>query len=209
MRIMLIGPQGSGKGTQAKKLADHFQIPHISPGSLFRLNEAQGTALGAKASQYINRGQLVPDEITNAMVADRLRQSDAQAGFVLDGYPRNVIQADALDAVTPIDAVVEITLDDAASIARLAERRECAHGHIYHLTYHPPQQPGRCDQDGEPLRQRADDQPEAIRKRLGIYRTETEPLLERYRAVTKVIRVDGNRSIPEVTADVFRGLGLS
>ncbi len=202
--IILFGPQGSGKGTQGEKLASALKLTLIVTGNIFRQNVQAGTAIGQQIKSYINQGKLVPDAVTNAMMAERLRQSDCVAGFVLDGYPRNLEQAQALAQVTSISQVIHINISDAEAVHRIAERRTCvAQGHVYHLTYNPPRQAEICDIDGSALQQRADDTEAALRQRLSIYHQETEPVLDYYRSHgATVTTINGEQPIADVWRDV-------
>jgi adenylate kinase len=188
MNLVFLGPPGSGKGTQARLLQEREGIPRISTGDILRAAVAAGTPLGRQAAGYLARGELVPDDIMIAVVEDRLRQPDTRRGFVLDGFPRTRAQADALDRILAaqgrrLDAVVYFQVSDTTVVRRLAGRRVCrAAGHIYHVEFHPPRVPGRCDLDGSPLDQREDDREETVRRRLEVYRRETEPLAEYYRS---------------------------
>ncbi len=198
-KICLFGPQGSGKGTQAERLVDLFGVPHVSPGNIFRQAVAEGTELGAKVESIINAGTLVTDEITNELVKQRLEQEDCLEGFVLDGYPRNLVQADALDAMTSLTHVVLIDIPDEDSVARISQRRVCTNcGMTYHMESKRPKSDGICDSCGSKLIHRDDDKPEAIQKRLAIYHADTEPLLERYEKRGVLCRVDGRGSIDVV-----------
>jgi len=180
--LLIFGPQGSGKGTYASRLSPQLGIPHISTGDLFRDNMKRGTELGKFAKSYIDRGELVPDEVTVKMLKERLAQEDAQRGFILDGYPRNKPQAEVLDGMTGIDAVINLQVPDEILIARISARVQCrAAGHIYNLLTLKPKVSGKCDQDGSELYQRADDTPEAIKKRLATYHEQSAPLLNHYR----------------------------
>ncbi|MEK7540582.1 MAG: nucleoside monophosphate kinase [Patescibacteria group bacterium] len=202
-KIALFGPQGSGKGTQAELLAEKYGLFHFSPGAQYRTEIKAGSAIGEIADQYINRGNLVPDEITNQLVADVLKRPEAQTGFILDGFPRNLVQADALDQMSELSHVLLIHIPEAESIERISNRRSCpVDGSTYHLTYKPPAQAAQCDQCGTALVQREDDYPESIKKRLSIYREQTYPVLERYKQRGIFFQVDGLPSIPEVFAQV-------
>lgn len=201
--ILLFGPQGSGKGTQGEKLSAHLGLPFIVTGNIFRQNIKENTPIGEKIKSYINAGKLVPDEVTNAMIADRLRQPDAAQGFVLDGYPRNLVQAEALAQVTPVSHLLHVSIPDAEAIRRIGGRRTCvAQGHVYHLDHKAPQQPGRCDIDGSELKQRDDDTEAALAERLKIYHQETEPLLDYYNQHSQVYTINGEQPIADVWKDV-------
>ncbi len=198
-KICLFGPQGSGKGTQAEKLSEYLGTPHLAPGNMFRKAVADGTELGKQVEAIINEGKLVPDEVTNAVIKRYLEQPDALNGFILDGYPRNVAQADALDSFTPLTHVLLIDITDEESVRRISQRRTCGNcGITYHLEYKKPAVEGQCDTCGQKLVQRDDDTPEAIQKRLKIYHSQTKPLLERYEERGILQRVDGSASIPDV-----------
>ncbi|WP_193374033.1 adenylate kinase [Nocardiopsis salina] len=186
MRAVLVGPPGAGKGTQAQILATELSIPKVSTGDIFRANVSGGTELGKKAKEYMDRGDLVPDEVTNAMVKDRLAQDDAAEGFLLDGFPRNVPQAETLktmlaDLDSKLDVVLELRVDEEEVVNRLSGRRSCPEcGRVYHVEYDAPQTAGRCDDDNAELYQREDDREETIRHRLKVYRDQTAPLVEFY-----------------------------
>jgi adenylate kinase len=198
-KICLFGPQGSGKGTQSEKITALFGIPQLSPGNIFRKEIADGTELGQQVQAIMNRGELVPDEITNNLMQERLQQEDCLDGFVLDGYPRNLAQADALDTMTALSHVIVIEITDEEAVRRISQRRSCPNdGIVYHLESKPPQKEGVCDSCGGPLIQREDDKPEAIRKRLAIYHEQTEPLFKRYEDRGILYRVDGTGSIDAV-----------
>lgn len=199
MKIALFGPQGSGKGTQADRLSEHFGIPHIAPGDIFRKAIADGTELGHKVEEIINAGNLVPNEVTNALMKERIEQEDCVDGFIFDGYPRNANQADAMDSITAITHAIVIDIPEEESIKRISRRRVAPQsGRVYHLDYNPPKVEGICDESGEPLIQRDDDKPEAIQQRLAIYHAETEPVLSRYEERGIVYRIDGKESIEKV-----------
>lgn len=202
-KVLLFGPQGSGKGTQGVKLSAWLKLPLIVTGNIFREHMKNNTSLGTLAKQYINDGQLVPDEVTNQMIADRLQQSDRAKGFILDGFPRNLSQAKALDTVTKITHLLHITISDVEAIRRISERRTCtAQGHVYHLVYNPPKQLDQCDVDGSPLSQREDDTSEALKKRLAIYHTETELVLDHYQLSEIVYTINGEQPIEQVWEDI-------
>lgn len=202
-RILLFGPQGSGKGTQGEKLAEWLSLPLVVTGNIFRRNIKEQTELGKLAQEYINKGELVPDEVTNRMIGERLMQDDCKQGFILDGFPRNVVQAEALDSYTQITHLLHIEISDAEAIRRIAQRRTCvAEGHVYHLTYNPPKQADICDEDGSVLEQRKDDTEEALKKRLEIYHSETEPILQHYQPRDVVYTINGEQSIDTVWQEI-------
>jgi len=206
--IILIGPQGSGKGTQAKLIAESYSIPHISTGDLFRQMMAEKSDLGEELSGYINRGELVPNELTLDILRHRLLQDDCANGFLLDGYPRNVAQAvdlDALFASLTIELTNVICLEIPRELVyeRLEGRRTCpACGRVYHVKYNPPLVEGLCDDDGEKLEQRADDTEAAINKRLDIYYAETEPVIDYYQKQNLVANINATLDITEVFAAI-------
>src|ERR1700760_4891808 len=187
VRAILIGPPGAGKGTQAEFIAEHFRIPKISTGDIFRSNVSGGTDLGKLAKKYMDAGDLVPDEVTNAMVRDRLSQPDAAEGFLLDGFPRNVAQAEELNGMldelgAPLSVVLDLEVDFEEVVKRLSGRRTCKKcGHVWHLEYDPPSSPDVCDKCGGRLYQRDDDHPETVRHRLEVYAAQTQPLIQFYR----------------------------
>ncbi|PIY96341.1 MAG: adenylate kinase [Candidatus Kerfeldbacteria bacterium CG_4_10_14_0_8_um_filter_42_10] len=203
-KIVVFGPQGSGKGTQAEFLSKELNIPWISTGNIYRQNIKAQTELGKLANQYIIEGKLVPDQVTNRLVAERLKEKDAQAGFILEGYPRNRGQAETLDQMTQISAVLEIAISDEEAIRRISGRRVCTCGMTFHIDFNPPKQEGICDQCGKKLFQREDDQEETIRQRLAIYHQNTEPLLKEYLKRGILIRVNGEQGISEVKKEIFQ-----
>jgi len=195
-RVVLFGPQGSGKGTQGEKLAEFLNIPLIVTGNIFRYNIKEKTALGELAQQYINKGELVPNEVTIRMIKERLLNSDCANGYILDGFPRTLTQAEALDNITHV-LLIDITDDEA--VRRIADRRQCLHcGMTYHPVYKPSKQPDICNKCGEKLVQRDDDTKEALQRRLNLYHQESEPLLSKYQIENILYRIDGSKSIPEV-----------
>ncbi|OKI23320.1 adenylate kinase [Nocardiopsis sp. TSRI0078] len=202
----MVGPPGAGKGTQAQILASELSIPKVSTGDIFRANVSGGTELGKKAKEYMDRGDLVPDEVTNAMVKDRLARDDAAAGFLLDGFPRNVAQAETLGTIladldTSLDVVLELRVDEEEVVKRLSGRRSCPEcGRVYHVEYDPPNAEGRCDNEGAELYQREDDREETIRHRLEVYREQTAPLVEFYAARGLLATIAATGSVEEVTA---------
>ncbi|MET4925256.1 adenylate kinase [Streptomyces sp. PSRA5] len=213
MRIVLVGPPGAGKGTQAAYLATNLSIPHISTGDLFRANISQGTDLGKQAKSYMDAGNLVPDEVTIAMAQDRMGQPDAANGFLLDGFPRNVFQAEALDkALTAeglhLDAVLDLEVDEDEVVKRIAGRRICRNdsSHVFHVTYSPPKKQGVCDECGGELYQRDDDSEETVRTRLEVYHTQTEPIIDHYREQGLVVTISALGKVAEVTRRAMAAL---
>ena len=204
-RVILIGPPGAGKGTQARNLATRFGLAHISTGDILRENRKQGTELGKQAAAYMDSGKLVPDDLIVAMVAGKL---SGDGGFVLDGFPRSEVQAQLLDKMLarvhhPINRVILLEVSDEDLIERLSLRRFCPTcQQTYHLKANPPQHEGVCDSDGTPLIQRKDDQEDVIRNRLKVYHEQTEPVLRHYQEEPGVIKIDGRQSIKEVETQV-------
>ena len=207
-KIILLGPQGCGKGTQAKFISEKYDIPHISTGDIFRYNIKNKTELGIEALKYINNGLLVPDELTNRIIDDRLKQDDCKNGFLLDGFPRTVPQADALKEMTNIDYVILIEIPDEDVVFRLIGRRTCTGkdcNMIYNINTAPkPKEDGICDKCGRGLFQREDDKSEAIKKRLSEYHEKTSPLIKYYEE--KIITIDGTQDIEKVKEDIFEKL---
>ena len=208
MRIILLAAPGAGKGTQAEKLSEHFSIPTISTGAMLRRNIQEGTELGKLAKTYIDDGNLIPDEVMIAVMKDRLAQEDCQKGFILDGFPRTIAQAEALDnSDIDIDVVLNIDVADATIMRRLSGRRECSGcGATYHMEYKKPQKEDVCDKCGGALVIRADDTPETIQDRLNTYHTQTEPLLAFYAEKGLLRTADGQEEIVDTTAEVLRVL---
>ncbi|MFF1507739.1 adenylate kinase [Streptomyces sp. NPDC058326] len=213
MRIVLVGPPGAGKGTQAAFLARNLDIPHISTGDLFRANISQGTELGLKAKAFMDAGDLVPDEVTIGMAKDRMEQPDAANGFLLDGFPRNVAQAEALDVVLKaedmqLDAVLDLEVPEDEVVKRIAGRRTCRNdsAHVFHVLYNQPKTEGVCDVCGGELYQRPDDSEETVRKRLEVYHTQTEPIIDYYRAQNLVVTIQALGKVDEVTAKAMAAL---
>jgi adenylate kinase len=204
--IILLGPPGSGKGTQAKLLAERIKVPHISTGDILRA--AKGTELGDRASEYMNRGELVPDSILIAMIEDRLAKPDCASGCILDGYPRTIPQADALNRILSeqdlrIDLVINIEVPDDRLITRLSARRVCECGATYQLTFNPPQAEGVCDLCGGALYQRDDDTEESVQNRLLVYKRETKPLIDYYENLGLLTTIDGSGSIKEISGEIY------
>ncbi|MEV7345635.1 adenylate kinase [Streptomyces sp. NPDC093544] len=213
MRIVLVGPPGAGKGTQAAFLAKNLSIPHISTGDLFRANISQQTELGKLAKSYMDKGELVPDEVTIGMAKDRMEQPDAENGFLLDGFPRNVSQAEALDEMLKsegmkLDAVLDLEVPEDEVVKRIAGRRICRNdsAHVFHVTYKQPKQAGVCDVCGGELYQRDDDSEETVRKRLEVYHTQTEPIIDYYRAQSLVVTISALGKVEEVTGRAMEAL---
>ncbi|MEK2471901.1 MULTISPECIES: adenylate kinase [Streptomyces] len=206
MRIVLVGPPGAGKGTQAAYLAKNLAIPHISTGDLFRANISQGTPLGVEAKSYMDAGNLVPDSVTIGMAEDRMEQPDAVEGFLLDGFPRNLGQAEALDAFLQtkglkLDAVLDLEVPEDEVVKRIAGRRICRKdsSHVFHVEYNKPQTEGVCDACGGELYQREDDREDTVRKRLEVYHSETEPIIDYYKAQDLVVTIPALGKVAEVT----------
>lgn len=203
-RIVFLGPPGSGKGTQAQRLAEFLRVPVISTGDLLRTEMAEGTPLGTQAKEFMHRGALVPDPLVREILERRLDQPDCERGFILDGFPRTLAQARALEALLaaqgrPLEAVFDLEVADAVLIERFSGRRVCPHcGQVYHLQTRPPRREGTCDQCGHPLRQRADDTPETVRTRLQVYHQATEPLIHFYTERGLLHRIDGSGDIDRI-----------
>jgi adenylate kinase len=209
LNLILLGPPGAGKGTQAERLREDFALPHVSTGDMLRAEVAEGSELGNAAKRYMDAGDLVPDEVIIGMIAKRVRADDAGEGFLLDGFPRNAEQADALaDALKEMDrrlsAALLIDVPDDELVRRLAGRRVCVKNpsHIYHVEFDPPKHEGVCDQDGSRLIQRDDDQEDTIRHRLQVYHSQTEPLIGHYDRAGMLRRFDGTRDPDEVHARI-------
>ena len=208
MNIVLLGAPGAGKGTQAARMVEEFALPHISTGDIFRKAVADGTPLGLEAKRYMDAGELVPDEVTIGIVKERLAQPDCAAGFILDGFPRTVPQADALGTALAsmgraLDAVVLVDVPSSALVARLTSRRQCrACGRIYNTMGEMPAEADVCDSCGGEVYQRADDSVETVTNRLAVYEANTQPLIEYYRELGLLRTVDGDRDVDDVYADV-------
>lgn len=210
--IVLLGPPGAGKGTQAQIISEKLGLPHISSGDIFRENLKNETELGKQAASYINRGELVPDDLTIAMIRDRLSRADCTPGALLDGFPRTPAQAEALDVILvgfegKVNAVPYINVPEMVLVERLTGRWTCrAAGHIFHEKFNPPKQPGVCDIDGSELYQREDDKAETVIHRIRVYLEQTAPLIEYYRRAKVLIEVDGTKPIEQVSASLLAAL---
>ena len=205
MRVVLVGPPGAGKGTQAQFIASHLAIPKVSTGDIFRYNVSVGTELGRQAKAFMGKGDLVPDEVTVAMVASRLQEEDAQSGFLLDGFPRNVPQAETLKKLLAdwglrLDLVLELVVDSDEVIRRLSGRRTCRKcGRVWHIAFDPPSSAGKCDDCGGELFQRDDDREETIRHRLEVYQAQTQPLISYYADEGILLGIDATGPVEDVT----------
>ncbi|TDA27581.1 MAG: adenylate kinase [Archaeoglobi archaeon] len=209
MNLILLGAPGAGKGTQAKFIVEKYGIPQISTGDMLREAVANGTELGKKAKEFMSQGKLVPDEIVIGIVKERLRQKDCEGGFILDGFPRTIAQAEALDRIMAemgrkIDAVINISVPEEEIVRRIVNRRICRKcGAIYHLIYDPPKRPGICDKCGGELYQRDDDREEVVRQRFAVYRKSTQPLIDYYRKRGVLYEVDGTKDIVSVKSEIL------
>ena len=211
MRIIMLGAPGAGKGTQAKRISAEYGIPHISTGDIFRANIKAGTELGMKAKSYIDQGALVPDEITIGMLMNRIHEADCANGYVLDGFPRTIPQAESLTKAlkedgTAVDYAINVDVPDENIIRRMGGRRACLNcGATYHIVYNAPKVEGICDTCGKELVLRADDKPETVQKRLSVYHDQTQPLIDYYGAAGVLKEVDGTQDMEKVFADI-RGI---
>lgn len=216
MRLILLGGPGAGKGTQANLIKDQYSIPQISTGDMLRAAVKAGSKLGLEAKGYMDSGGLVPDDVIIGLVKERIQQADCANGFLFDGFPRTIPQADAMkDAGVPIDAVVDINVPDEEIIKRMSGRRvHLASGRTYHVVFNPPREEGKDDVTGEPLIQRDDDKEETVKKRLEVYHAQTEPLIGYYRdweatgepAAPKYIRIEGVGQVDEIRDSIFSAL---
>ena len=212
MHLILMGLPGAGKGTQAEKIQEKYQIPHISTGDMFRLAIKEGTELGKQAKAYMDEGALVPDEVTTGIVEERLQKPDCEKGFLLDGFPRTIPQAEALEGITsklnkPIDHVVHVDVPQEKLVARLTGRRVCPEcGTTYHILNNPPKQEGICDKDGATLIQREDDTEETVQKRLNVNVEQSAPLLDFYKDKGVLFSVNGDQDIDQVFAEIDANL---
>jgi len=213
MRIIMLGAPGAGKGTQAKQIADKYQIPHISTGDIFRMNIKEGTELGKKAKTFMDQGALVPDELTVALVVDRIQKEDCKNGFVLDGFPRTIPQAEALDKELAemeekMDYAIDVDVPDENIVNRMGGRRACVNcGSTYHIVSIPTKVEGICDKCGNEVVLRDDDKPETVQKRLKVYHEQTQPLIDYYNSQGILKSVNGVRPMEDVFAEIVRILG--
>ena len=201
MKLILLGAPGAGKGTQATRISDKYDLPHISTGDILRKNIKEGTELGIEAKSYIDAGQLVPDEVVINIVKDRLQQADCKKGYILDGFPRTVAQAEALDKVAEIDAVINIAVDPALIVDRITGRRMCACGESYHISMGIGE---TCPKCGSKLYQRDDDKEDTVKARMQVYENQTAPLIDYYTAKNLVIDVDGGKPLNEVFEQISK-----
>jgi adenylate kinase len=216
MRLILLGGPGAGKGTQANFVKENYQIPQISTGDMLRAALKEGTELGLKAKEYMDAGKLVPDDVIIGLVKERIKEPDCEKGFLFDGFPRTIPQADALkEAGVPVEAVVDIDVPDAEIIKRMSGRRvHLASGRTYHVVFNPPKEEGKDDVTGEPLIQRDDDHEETVRKRLDVYHAQTEPLIDYYKdwentgesVAPKYIRIEGVGKVEEIRNQIYAAL---
>lgn len=212
MKIIMLGAPGAGKGTQAKQIAEKYTIPHISTGDIFRANIKAETELGKKAKKYMDEGLLVPDELVMDLVVDRLQQDDCEKGYVLDGFPRTIVQAEGLDKELAklgqkMDYAIDVEVPDENIVNRMSGRRACVGcGATYHIQYAAPAKEGICDKCGGELILRQDDAPETVKKRLGVYHDQTQPLIRYYDQEGILVKVDGTKDIEDVFADIVKVL---
>lgn len=213
MKIIMLGGPGAGKGTQAKMIADKYSVPHISTGDIFRANIKNGTELGKKAKEYMDKGMLVPDELTCDLVVDRIAQDDCKEGFILDGFPRTIPQAEALDAALTkmgesMDYAIEVDVPDDSIVSRMGGRRACLNcGATYHIEFNPTKTPDVCDKCGNEVVLRDDDKPETVLNRLKVYHDQTQPLIDYYKKQNILKSVDGTQPMEKVFSDIIRILG--
>ncbi|MCD8084333.1 MAG: adenylate kinase [Clostridiales bacterium] len=213
MKIIMLGAPGAGKGTQAKQIAAKYQIPHISTGDIFRANIKNGTELGMKAKSYMDAGGLVPDDVTIGMLLDRISEPDSKNGYVLDGFPRTIPQAESLTKALAergenIDYAIDVDVPDEAIVSRMSGRRACVScGATYHIVYNPTKKEGICDACGQTLILRDDDKPETVQKRLSVYHEQTQPLIDYYSKEGKLVTVDGTQDLNDVFRDIVKVLG--
>lgn len=207
MNVILFGPPGAGKGTQAKKLVDFYGIPQISTGDILRANVREGTELGLAAKAYMDKGELVPDKVLIGIIKNRLKEADCEKGFILDGYPRTVPQADALEVILeeiekPIDVVLNLEVPDEVLVGRISGRLMCKCGTSYHISSNPPKKDNICDICGGEVFQRDDDKAEAVQNRLDVYKKQTQPLINYYKEKGILVTLDGTKGIDVVFKDI-------
>lgn len=213
MKIIMLGAPGAGKGTQAKMIAAKYGVPHISTGDIFRANIKNGTELGAKAKEYMDKGLLVPDELVVDLVIDRFKADDCAKGYILDGFPRTIPQAEALDKALSaigdsVDYAINVEVPDENIIERMSGRRACVGcGATYHIVYNPTKVEGKCDACGADLILRDDDKPETVEKRLNVYHEQTQPLIDYYTAKNVLHEVDGTKAMEDVFSSIVSILG--
>ena len=213
MKIVMLGAPGAGKGTQAKKIADRYQLPHISTGDIFRTNIKNGTELGMKAKAYMDKGNLVPDSLTLELVVDRLNQTDCKNGYVFDGFPRTIPQAEALTGALEakgekVDFAIDIEVPDEEIVKRMSGRRACLKcGATYHILFNAPKEKDICDRCGNGLTMRDDDRPSTVLNRLSIYHKQTQPLIDYYEEKGCLAQFDGTKDVEEVFRDILEVLG--
>ena len=213
MKIVMLGAPGAGKGTQAKMIAEKYSIPHISTGDIFRASSKNGTELGKKAKSFIDKGQLVPDELTLDLIMDRFKEDDCKNGYVLDGFPRTIPQAEALDEALKangekVDFAIDIDVPDENIVRRMGGRRACVNcGATYHIVYSPTKVEGKCDKCGEELIVRDDDKPETVLSRLEVYHNQTQPLIDYYNEQGILKSVDGTIDMKDVFNEIVKILG--
>ncbi len=213
MKVVMLGAPGAGKGTQAQKIAEKYEIPQISTGDIFRANIKQGTELGKQAKVFMDQGKLAPDELVNDLVADRITWDDCKNGYILDGYPRSIGQAEALDKELTakgekLDCAIDIEVPDENIVNRMGGRRVCLNcGATYHVEFNPPKKEGICDECGSELVLRDDDKPETVKERLDVYHEQTQPLIDYYEKAGVLRQVDGTQDIDDVFAEIVSILG--
>ena len=213
MRIIMLGAPGAGKGTQAKKIAEKYSIPHISTGDIFRANIKNGTELGAKEKEYMDKGLLVPDELVVDLIMDRFKADDCKNGYILDGFPRTIPQAECLDAALEkrgekVDFAIDVDVPDENIVNRMGGRRACLNcGATYHIVFNPTKVEGKCDACGADTVLRDDDKPETVQKRLAVYHEQTQPLIDYYKAQGILKSVDGTKPMDEVFSAIVGILG--
>ena len=213
MRLILLGPPGAGKGTQASAIVERYAIPHISTGDIFRENIKKGTELGKKAKEYMDKGLLVPDELVISIVEDRLQKEDCKEGFLLDGFPRTLDQGEALDKVLSemglkLDRVINLDVEKEVLIERAIGRRICKDcGEVYHIKFTPPKEEGVCDKCGSKLHQRDDDTVETVERRIEVYHKQTEPLIDYYNEKGLILDIDGSKDKDSIFKEISKALG--